>query len=57
MKTFYLGVGHTIIVEEGNRGYEDDYKITFYEDGRKLTSEYGNKEYIKDYYGVELNVD
>lgn len=54
MKTFYLGCGHTLTVEDGNRGYEDDYKITFYEDGRKLTSEYGNKEYIKWYYGVEL---
>ena len=54
MKTFYLGVGHTLAVEAGDRGYEDDYKVTFYEDGRKLNTEYCDKEYIKWKYGVEL---
>ena len=54
MKTFDLGNGHTITVENANRGREDDYKITFYEDGRKLSDKYGNKEYIEWFYDVTL---
>lgn len=53
MKIFDLGNGHTITIENGNRGLADDYRITFYEDGKPLgTSEYGNKEYIEDCYGI-----
>lgn len=52
---FVLGNGHTIAVETANRGLKDDYKITFFEDGKQLgTSEYGNKDYIEYFYGVTL---
>ena len=51
---FELENGHSITVEKANRGYEDDYKITFFEDGRKLFEEYGNKDYIEYEYGVTL---
>lgn len=54
MKTFDLGNRHTITVEKANRGIGDDYKITFFEDGRKLSDEYGNKEYIEFMYNVTL---
>lgn len=54
MKKFYLGNGHTITVEKANRGIEDDYKITFFEDSKKLGDEYGNKEYIEWQYDVTL---
>lgn len=54
MKKFDLGNGHTITVETANRGGADDYKITFYEDGRKLMTEYGNADYIRYEYEVEF---
>lgn len=54
MREFNLGNGHTITVEKANRGIEDDYLITFYEDGRKLSDKYGNKEYIEWEYDVVL---
>lgn len=55
MRKFDLGNGHTIAVETANRGLEDDYKITFFEDGKQLgPSEYGNKDYIEYFYGVTL---
>ena len=54
MKKYNLGNGHTITVENGNRGYEDDYKISFYEDGRLLSVEYGNKEYIEWEYDITM---
>ena len=54
MKTYDFGNGHTLTVEEGKRGYEDDYKIVFYEDLSKLYTEYVNGEYIEDFYGVKL---
>jgi hypothetical protein len=49
------GNGHTIIVEKANRGYEDDYKVTFYEDGKRLGDEYGNKDYIE--YNFDVKID
>lgn len=54
MKKFNLGNGHIITIEIANRGIEDDYKITFYEDGRKLFEEFGNADYIEFEYGVEI---
>lgn len=54
MKEFDLGNGHTIIIEKANRGIEDDYKITFFEDGRELGEEYGNKKYIAFTYDVAI---
>ena len=53
VKKFDLGNGHKITVEKANRGIEDDYKIIFFEDGRKLSDEYGNKEYIEWQYGIK----
>jgi hypothetical protein len=54
MKTFNLGHGHTLTVEKANRGFADDYKITFFEDGIKLTTEYGNAEYLEWEYDITL---
>ena len=55
-KRFELTNGHSIIVEKVNRdSLKNDYKITFFEDGRKLDEEYGNRDYIEYQYGVKLN--
>lgn len=54
MKKFDLGNGHTITVESANRGIPDDYKITFFEDNQKLFNEYGNADYITEFYGVDF---
>ena len=54
MKKFDLGNGHTLIVEEANRGIENDYKVTFLEDGRKLDTEYWNKDALECYYDITL---
>lgn len=54
MKKFDLGNGHTITVEKANRGIEDDYKITFFEDNRYLSYEYGDREYIEWMYDVAM---
>ena len=55
MRTFDLGNGHTITIENGNRGLEDDYRITFYEDGKPLgPSEYGTKDYIEYEYDIAI---
>jgi hypothetical protein len=53
MKKYNLGNGHEITVEKTNR-MDNDYKICFYEDGRKLGEEYGDKEYIEYEYEIEL---
>ena len=55
MKKFILTNSHSITVEKANRGIEDDYKITFFEDDRKLSEEYGNKDYIEWQYDVVLD--
>lgn len=54
MKKFDIENGHTIIVENANRGISDDYKITFFENGIKLFEEYGNKDYIEWQYEITL---
>ncbi len=54
MKKFELGNGHEISIEKANRGLEDDYKIVYYEDGRKIFEEYGNADYIS--YEYEINI-
>lgn len=54
MKNFDLGNGHTIIVEKANRGIEDDYKVTFFEGGRKLSDEYATKDCIEWLYDVTM---
>ena len=47
---FELDNGHSIVVEATNKA--DIYKVTFYEDGRKLDEENGTKDYIEWWYGV-----
>ena len=54
MKTFNLGNGHTLTVEKANRGFEDDYKVTFFEDGMKLITEYYNRECLEWEYDITL---
>ncbi len=46
MKTYILSNGWTVTVEKANRGFEDDYLIRYYEDGRCLDCEYGNGDYV-----------
>lgn len=54
MKKFEIGNGHSITIEKANRGLNDDYRITYYEDGKKLFEEYGNAEYINDEYEINI---
>ena len=54
MIKFELENGHSITVEKANRGIEDDYKVTFFEDGRKLFEEYANKDCIEWEYDVTI---
>lgn len=54
MKNFDLGNGHLITVEKTNRDIVDDYKVTFYEDGIKLVTEYYNKECLEWEYDITL---
>ena len=54
MMKFELGNGHSITVEKANRGIEDDYKVTFFEDGRKLTEYYATKDCIEWGYDVTI---
>ena len=52
MKEFIINAIAKIVVELANRGIDDDYKISYFENGRYLMSEYGNKDYIMEEYGV-----
>ena len=54
MMKFELGNGHSITVEKANRGIEDDYKVTFFEDGRKLTEYYATKDCVEWEYDVTI---
>jgi|GEM_PF-3707818 len=54
MKNFDIGNGHTITVEPAQRGIPDDFKVSFYEDGRLLFSEFGNLDYICYQYDVQF---
>lgn len=54
MKTYELGNGHTVEIEKANRGIEDDYKVIFKEDGRKLIEEYASKDAIEYMYDITL---
>ena len=54
MKKLDLGNGHTLVIETANRGLQDDYKITFLEDNKKLFEEYGTQEYIEYEYEVKF---
>lgn len=55
MKTYELGNGHSLVVEKANRGIEDDYKVTFLENGKALFgSEYYNKESLEFDYGIAI---
>lgn len=54
MKKIDLGNGHTLVIETANRGLQDDYKITFLEDNKKLFEEYGTQEYIEYEYEVKF---
>ena len=53
-KILKLADGHKIRIEEADRGFKDDYKVTFFEDGKKLFSEYADKECIEYEYGIKL---
>ena len=55
MKTFYISIWHKITIVPAGRGYNDDYKIDFYENDSYLFSEYGNADYIDYAYGVNIN--
>ena len=53
---FDLGNGVTIEVVKTNRAnMDDDYNVTYYENGRKLFDEYGTKDYIEYTYDIKLN--
>lgn len=54
MKTFDLGNGHTITVEKANRGLEDDYKVTFFEDGKPFAPEYYSKDCLEWEFDITL---
>lgn len=52
MKEFIINAFAKIVVEPANRGIKDDYRISYFENGKYLISEYGNKDYIMEEYGV-----
>ena len=52
MKEFTINAIAKIVVEPADRGIDDDYRISYFENGRYLMSEYGNKDYIVEEYGV-----
>lgn len=56
MRKFDLGNGHTITVEDANRGYADDYKVMHYFDGRLYTPtpEYYTKDCLEWEYDIAL---
>ena len=55
MKIFNLGNGHTLEVENANRGIEDNYKVTFKEDGKALSGcEYYSKDALEFEYDITL---
>lgn len=55
MKRYNLGNGHEIIIEKGERGIKDDYKVTFFEDGKALFSpEYYNKDTLEYEFDIVL---
>ena len=55
MKRFNLGNGHELLVETGDRGLNDDYKVTFLEDGKAIFgSEYYSKDALEFEYEVTL---
>lgn len=52
-KIFELGNGHTLEIEKANRGIDDDYKVTYKEDGKALGSpEYYTKSAIAFDYDI-----
>ena len=55
MKRYNLGNGHEITVENGERGIPDDYKVTYFEDGKALFSpEYYNKDALEFEFDIVL---
>ena len=55
MKRYNLGNGHEITVEKGERGIADDYKVTFFEDGKALFSpEYYSKDALEYEFDIVL---
>lgn len=48
---YNLENGHSILVEQISN---DNFKITFFEDERKLFDELGNADYIEFEYGIEI---
>lgn len=55
MRKYNLGNGHEIIVEKGERGIPDDYKVTFLEDGKALSApEYYNKDALEFEFDIIL---
>lgn len=55
MGRFELGNGHTLLVENANRGIEDDYLVSFLEDGKKIgLSEYYSSSGIEEEFGITL---
>ena len=55
MKRYNLGNGHEITIEKGERGIKDDYKVTFFEDGKALFSpEYYSKDALEYEFDIVL---
>ena len=55
MRRYNLANGHEITVEKGERGITDDYKVTFFEDGKALSSpEYYNKDTLEYEFDIVL---
>lgn len=52
MREFIINAIAKIVVKPANRGIEDDYKISYFENDKYIISEYGNKDYIMEEYGV-----
>lgn len=52
MKIFDFGNGHTVKAEKSNRGIINEYKITFFEDGKKCDEEFWSKEDFEWEYDV-----
>ena len=55
MKRYNLGNGHEITVENGERGIPDDYKVTYFEDGKPIFSpEYYSKNALEFEFDIVL---
>lgn len=54
MKEYRLENGATLLIENAGRGYADDYKVTYCENGRALWSDYYSAAAIE--YDFEITL-